>query len=440
MNPTITRILVGALALAASVATAADFHVASNGHDANPGSLERPWKSLEAVSGRAFAPGDTVRFARGTSYSGCIEITASGTSDKPIVFTSLGDGPAPRLNNPRFADHNGRIIEITGSHIVVENLYFHDTPTPPPDKPPVEWPQSAQHRSVPEMGAVSIAKEAAHVVVQNCEFSNCPIGIRVRGRHSIVRGNWLHDAGKITEQWGAIAVAVVGPHNEIAYNLVENYGFYGGAFGLDGAAVELDGEDRGFFDAHDTHIHHNVSRNTKGGFLEITGRTRDVTVEYNVSDDVDKFVGVVGIKSLRIVNNTIIRTRNPEVAPRTFWTFNTQNDDEISIASNVFYLGRGQLVYRSERHPQGFLNTKRRNNLYYSPDGDIAAMIGGSLAVDESTGDPQFVNAAVGDYTPKPGSLASKSKMGAHPSGAPSWKAGIHHEPSHYPHPCGAKR
>jgi hypothetical protein len=419
------RVILSALVLVTTLATAADYFVAPVGADSNPGSLERPWKSLATVSGRAFAPGDTIHFARGTSYSGCLEITASGTPEKPVVFTSFGEGPPPRFNNPRFADHCGRMIEITGSYIVVENLYLYDTPTPPPDKPPTEWRQSAQHRNVPDMGAVFIAKEAGHVVVQNCEFSNCLIGIRVRGQHSSIRHNWLHDAGKITEQWGAIAVVVVGPHNEVAYNSIENYGFYGGAFGLDGAAVELDGEDCGFFDAHDTHIHHNVSRNTKGGFLEITGRTRNVTVEYNVSEDVDKFVGVVGIKNLRIANNTVIRTRNPDLAPRTFWSFNKQNDDEIAIANNIFYLGRGQMVYCSESHPQGFQKTSRHNNLYYSPDSDIKAMLGEPLAADETAGDPQFVNAAAGDYTLKPGSPASKAKVGAYSLETPIWKAGI---------------
>lgn len=425
MRTPLARILASALALPASMASAADFYVAHGGDDANPGSMDRPWKSLAAVSGHAFAPGDTVHFARGTSYSGCIEVTASGTTENPVVFTSCGQGPAPRFNNPRFADHCGRMIEITGSHIVVENLFLYDTPTPPPDKPPVEHRQSAQHKNVPEMGAVFIAKEANHVVVQNCEFSNCPVGIRVRGQHSIVRQNWLHDAAKITEQWGAIAIVVVGPHNEIAYNRIENYGFYGGNYGIDGAAVELDGEDRGNYDPHDTHIHHNLSRNTKGGFLEITGRTRNVTVEFNVSDDVDKFVGVVGVQNLRIANNTIIRTRNPDLAPRTFWTFNKRNDDEITIANNIFYLGRGQVVYRSGNHPQGFHDTVRRNNLYFSPDGDIAAMIGEPLTADEIMGDPGFVDLAEGDYTLKPGGPASRFKMGAHPPGVPIWRAGI---------------
>ncbi len=124
MRATLTRIIVSALALIASIATAAEFYVAANGNDSNSGSLERPWRSLAAVSGRAFAPGDTVRFARGENHSGCLVITASGTPEKPLVLTSFGDGPAPRFNNPRFAAHSGRIIDITGSHIVVENLSY----------------------------------------------------------------------------------------------------------------------------------------------------------------------------------------------------------------------------------------------------------------------------------------------------------------------------
>lgn len=139
MSLTIIRVLVTAVTLFAVSASGTDFYVATSGDDANPGSLERPWKSLAPVSGRAFAAGDTVQFARGASFSGCVEVTASGTPEKPIVFTSFGEGPAPRFNNPRFTDHCGRIFEISGSHIVVENLYLYDTPTPPPDKPPVEW-------------------------------------------------------------------------------------------------------------------------------------------------------------------------------------------------------------------------------------------------------------------------------------------------------------
>jgi len=64
MNTTLTRTILSALALVSSIATAADFYVAPTGNDSNPGPQERPWKSLAAVSGRAFAPGDSCCWRR----------------------------------------------------------------------------------------------------------------------------------------------------------------------------------------------------------------------------------------------------------------------------------------------------------------------------------------------------------------------------------------
>ena len=62
----------------------------------------------------------------------------------PITLTSYGEGSAPQFNNPRFDENCGRIIQISGSNVVVETLCLYDTPAPPPDKPPVELRQSAQ--------------------------------------------------------------------------------------------------------------------------------------------------------------------------------------------------------------------------------------------------------------------------------------------------------
>jgi hypothetical protein len=174
MNPTITRIIVNALALAATgiIATAGGvepvgkYYVNSlTGSDENTGSLDRPWKSLAKVSRREFVPGETIHFARGTSYSGCLEISCAGEPNRPIILTSYGEGSAPQFNNPRFAENCGRIIQISGSNVVLENLYLHDTPTPPPDKPPVPLQQSAQHKNVPEMGAVFINSIALAALV-----------------------------------------------------------------------------------------------------------------------------------------------------------------------------------------------------------------------------------------------------------------------------------
>lgn len=421
-----------------SAAFAADYHVNSAvGADTNPGTRAQPWKSIARVNAQELHPGDRILFARNTSYVGALKILASGTETAPIVIGVYGEGAMPTLMNPRFANEYGRIVSIRGSHVVVEGLYLHDTPTPPPDNPPRVWTESAQHRLVTDMAAVFVDKAASHVTVRNNEFSNAGIGIRIRGSHSLVTHNYLHDASRITEQWGAIAVAIVGPHNEVSYNRIENYGFYGGSFADDGAAVELDGEDEAF-DAHDIHIHHNLSRNTKGGFLEIAANARDVTVDHNVSDDIEKFVGTNGIRNLRILNNTVIRTRLPDITAKDFWTFRAlfwaicwngcegDRDRDVTIAGNLFYLDPYHRIYMSPDNPHGFMSATHTGNLYWSPGGDAEAMLGQPPGAGEVIARPQFRDMANGDFSlrdtpPRP----DAGYFGAYPPGEIPWSAGL---------------
>lgn len=88
--------------------------------------------------------------------------------------------------NPYFAENYGRSIEVLGSQ---------------------------QHKNVTQLAALFVDKDASHVLIRNNEFSNAAVGVRVRGSHSVVTHNYFHDAAKITEQWGAIAIAIVGPHS-----------------------------------------------------------------------------------------------------------------------------------------------------------------------------------------------------------------------------------
>jgi hypothetical protein len=419
-------------------ARATDYFInAAVGSDGNPGTHAQPWKTIARVDAQALRAGDQVLFARDTSYVGALKIAASGTDSAPIVVGAYGRGAAPRLMNPRFANEYGRIVSILGSHVVVEGLYLYDTPTPPPDDPPRAWTASRQHRLVTDMAAVFVDKGASHVTIRNNEFSNAGIGIRVRGSHALVTHNDLHDAARITDQWGAIAIAIVGPDNEVSYNRIEDYGFYGGAFGDDGAAVELDGEDKAF-DAHGIHIHHNVSRNTKGGFLEIAANARDVTVDHNVSDDVEKFIGTNGIRNLRILHNTVVRTRIPDVGRTDPWTFRTlfwaicwngcegDRDKDVSIAGNLFYLDAYHRIYLGPDNPHGFMSATHAGNLYWSPDGEASTMLGQPLGPREAIAEPQFRDAAQGDFSLRDAPpRTSGVDVGAYPPGKRPWSAGL---------------
>lgn len=418
-------------------ALASDYFVdARVGSDANDGSRARPWASLERASAAALRPGDRLLFARGSRYVGALVIGVSGTAALPIVVGAYGEGPPPEFVNPRFSDRFGRAISVMGSHVTVDGLLLRDTPTPPPDRPPVDWTKSAQHRLVTEMAAVYVDTATEGVVVSNCEFVNAPVGIRVRGRHARITRNHLHDAAKITEQWGAIAIVVVGPYNEVSFNRIENYGFFGGAFANDGAAVELDGEDAAFA-AHHVAIHHNISRNTKGGFLEIAGNSHDVSVAYNVSDDVDKFVGTNGIRNLEIAHNTVIRTRF--VGPRSDddWAFRTlfwavcwtgcegDRDGAVTIEANIFVIGSPMRILYNRDNPRAFLSASHRDNVYWVPDGDPLAVIGQPLGPGERIARPQFADPPAGDFSPHPASRSAPwARAGAFPAGSPIWHAG----------------
>ncbi|MEI6276866.1 MAG: hypothetical protein WCP08_12790 [Prolixibacteraceae bacterium] len=404
------------------------FYVNSQiGSDANAGSLKSPWKTLKNVSGHSFFPGDIIHFACGSSFYGCVEVNCSGAEGLPIVFTNYGKGNVPKFNNSNFDNHCGRSFQVEGSHIMIGNLFFYDTPTPTPEKPPVDLRVSQQHKNVPNMGAVFIGKNASNVVVENCEFSNALIGIRVRGSHSIVRHNYLHDAAKLTEQWGAIAIVIVGPFNEVAYNQIENYGFYGGNFGMDGAAIELDAEDHDY-NANDTYIHHNVSINTKGGFCEITGNADNVTLAYNYSDDIDKFVGTVGVKNLKVINNTIIRMRNPDLKQMVFWQldqFGKKRKSEYYLENNLIYINRNVRIYDTLDRSWGIKQQPRKNNLYFSPDTTITSVLGLDLNPSEVVCDPEFADFKSKIYKSRISSVALSRGIGAFTKSLPVWNAGI---------------
>jgi hypothetical protein len=85
-----------ALALLGPVrgAAAATFYVDRNGNDANPGTIERPLRSPEALSGRVWAAGDAVYFRGGQTFAGALKLPGNGSDAKPVIVGSYGTGRA----------------------------------------------------------------------------------------------------------------------------------------------------------------------------------------------------------------------------------------------------------------------------------------------------------------------------------------------------------
>lgn len=105
------------LVLAAPLASAADYVVATNGDDGNPGTQSEPWRTLQHAAD-SVGPGDTVSVRAG-DYAGAY-IESSGTSSQPIVFRAFGDeAPSITEDNPETPDG----INIEGaSYVTVQGF------------------------------------------------------------------------------------------------------------------------------------------------------------------------------------------------------------------------------------------------------------------------------------------------------------------------------
>jgi len=358
------------------------FYVASHGNDNNPGTKILPWKTLKPLNRHTFVPGDTIYFARGSSFRGGLLINSSGTPDKPIVFTAYGRGPAPNFTNLNPDILNGNMIQINGSYIVVNGLYFHDGI-------PVDAKKDLRVRG--EAGAILIAPGAEHNIIKNCEIENCPIGIQVIGQYNLITHNYIHDCNIFLDfpMWGPIGIMVANSNNEISYNRITNYKAIGGAFGADGGAIEIDDQK---YAKDNIYVHHNYSVGNEG-FLEITKgtSTNNIQVSYNVSDDYQEFIFFWAGTNCVVENNTVLclKPRNSRV--RVVFSF--ANKGEVTVRNNIFVLANGLQVFGGDSvYTATEWNQPHYNNLYYVVDEAQTDPCGIPLGKGDIIADPLFID------------------------------------------------
>jgi hypothetical protein len=352
--------------------------------DSGPGSRERPWKSLAAVNSHAFKPGDSLFFARGSSYTGGVLITNSGLPGKPITLAAYGSGAAPRFTNPSYSVLAGNMIQVHGSWIVIEGLCLHDG-VPAAPKAAVEVVRS--------IAAVFIASTATHVIVRNCEAINCPVAVRSFGEYALITRNYFHDTTHqflCSPYWGPVAIMLMVSNQEASHNWIEHYYNVGGSWGADGGAFEIDGKNP----KKNINIHHNKVYDTQG-FLETDsgGPYTDITIAYNEADVSEKFIGMTKGINWLVVNNTIIRVmKRPPGYNDANW-FITGTRDTV-WRNNIFVLANGLQAFHNG------LGAKQihDHNLYFSVDNSTADPIACTPGTGDKIGDPLFADYAKRDY------------------------------------------
>lgn len=371
---------------------------AVNGSDHNDGiSKNTPWQTLKKLHDKSFLPGDTVFFAKGMLFKGGFAVTSSGKAGNPVVFTSYGEGSMPAFTNEDRSLLNGNVLQVHGSYITIDGLYFTGCANA----------GSKVDKEILLTGAVYAVTGADHFTVRNCTFNDCPIGVTVNSRYSLVTHNQFRDCNRFLSEpdWGPIAVLIGNAYNEVCYNECSNYVKVGGNYGADGGFIELD--DRYFGNkVHHVNIHHNRSIANQG-FLEIESKVEgdSLNVYYNVSDDYQQFIFFWGGNNSKIENNTVIRTRpSNNGAVNTVFTM---RNSRFTLRNNIFVVANGIQVFVTAPYDVGnYKDAVHENNIYFCTDGSTKDPCGKILGKNESIVDPGFADMAGGNFRLTPASPA----------------------------------
>ena len=242
----------------------------ASGSDSNAGTssgfaLENPaGPSTAAVSARATsstwraAPAGPARAAARRALT----INGSGASGSPITVQAYGTGANPVVRNTGTSQSRGLVVN--GSWVVVQGLTVSDA-----------------HES-----GIYVVRRAQHVTVQNNEVANTGFGIRVDGQYNLVTRNNIHDLHMIVnhttnpdDDYGAQAILLEGPNNEVSYNRMTNCNVPSYDYGMDGSAVEF------FGNVDNSLVHHNYSFNVTA-FTEVGsgggGLARNIIIADNL--------------------------------------------------------------------------------------------------------------------------------------------------------------
>jgi len=97
------------------------YYVSPSGEDSNPGTIDKPWRTIDKVNSTDLNPGDMIFFQGNQVFPGTLKLDSldSGEENKNIVITSYGEGKAS-INGGK-----GSALQAEKcSYLTVRNLEF----------------------------------------------------------------------------------------------------------------------------------------------------------------------------------------------------------------------------------------------------------------------------------------------------------------------------
>jgi len=251
--------------------------------------------------------------------------------------------------------------------------------------------------------AVALGVGSDHNIVRDVEATDVGVGVAVHGQYNLVTGNYMHDLHMVrntpggTDDSGAVAVVLYGPHNEVSYNTMINCRAPSYDFGVDGGAVEWVGN------VDNSYVHHNWA-NGDNGFLEVGGGSaRNTVLAYIVSVNNGGFsyIHLTGqfasvVQNFRIENNTIVETASDGPHWVVFGFSADPTASTFLVRNNVLYIAGFSKVSNASSFTHD-------HNLYYLVGG---TQLGFALGPEEKSADPLFVNLVGQDFHLQPSSPA----------------------------------
>lgn len=383
-----------------------DYHVSPTGNDSNPGTAERPWRSIERVNAARFEPGDSIRFQGGQRFPGVIVLDhidgltvtshgdgravidgangsglrAAGCNDLTITNLTVtgsgrkagntADGVVVTDSNGLTIDHvevagfRGGGLQLDGIHNArISNVHAHDNGSAGIS---VGWHKRSSHVRIDHCVAANNPGDPSNLtnhsgngivvaatddaVIEYCRAFNNGWDMPRKGNGPV--GIWVWDVDR------AIIQHCLSHDNK-------SPGDDGGGFDLDGGATN-------------SILQYNLSYNNDGpGYFLCqfpgAGDFKNNIIRYNISHNdgvknnrrsgIDVFSASPNASDCRVYNNTVFNDHGPAVG------FGGLPMPNVTFSNNLFLCSGDAIGGEAQRG-------RFENNIYWSVDGKALAFDG----------------------------------------------------------------